>query len=269
MPRARRRADRHLINPPAWKRRSVHSQLRRNGTGLLIALAAFAWAPPAAAQNSWRHEAGEWSAAAAALGGAYLLDVRIRDAAFIRADTTIPRLARLSDPLGRPTTYAPVLGLAYAAGVVSGNPELAAGALRAATALAVAEVGTRSLKFLVGRGRPDTPGSDGDEFQPATVSPEWSSFPSGHATTAFAAATILDWETDEPWVAPAAYGAAALVAWARVRENRHWTSDVVAGALVGVFLSEVTLRTLGQPEDDPRAHGGAGVPLVLFAVPAP
>ena len=247
--------------------------MRREGAVCVLAicmsLGLLAGAPPAAAQHGWRHEAGEWSMAAAALGGAYLLDVRLRDAIFVHADTTIPRLARLADPLGRPTTYVPVLAVLYGTGLASGNDGLSRGALHAAGALAAAELGTRGLKFIVGRGRPDTGGTDGDEFRLLTLDGEWSSFPSGHATTAFALATAVDWEVEDPWVSAAAYGAATVVAWSRVRQNRHWTSDVVGGALVGVFVSEVALRWMGEHEDN-GSHDGGGLPVALqFAIPTP
>lgn len=240
---------------------------RAAGAALALAIVVSADVSPAAAQDRWGHEAREWAGAAAVLGGVYLLDVEVRDRAFIRADSTVPALVRFAEPLGRTYVYPPVLGLLAGTGWASGNDRLRDGALHAAAALAMADLGTRGIKFLVGRGRPDTPGTDGDEFQPLSADPTWNSFPSGHATTAFAMATTLSHEADEPWVTAAAYGTATLVAYARVRQNRHWASDVVAGALVGAFLSEVTLRWIDGADDDGPADEG-GIPVVLqFAIP--
>lgn len=58
------------------------------------------------------------------------------------------------------------------------------------------------------------------------------SFPSGHATLAFALATVsaLRW----PRMQGLAWGLAALVAISRVALGLHWPSDVVAGAAIGV-----------------------------------
>jgi membrane-associated phospholipid phosphatase len=63
------------------------------------------------------------------------------------------------------------------------------------------------------------------------------SFPSGHATLAFATATALDRETRAGWVPLVAYPLAALVGWSRVRDDQHWTSDVVAGAALGAWTA--------------------------------
>jgi len=60
------------------------------------------------------------------------------------------------------------------------------------------------------------------------------SFPSGHATSAFAIATaIADDYRDKPAVPVIAYALATSVALARVHDNVHFPSDVVAGALIG------------------------------------
>jgi membrane-associated phospholipid phosphatase len=246
---------------------SAHSRLFRVRRLLTSALLAIPLLRPAAAaaQDRGRHEALEWSGAAVVFAGALLLDGPARGTLSTRADTTIPRAAYLADVLGRPTTYLPVLAGMLGTGLATGDRDVSRGAVNTAAALLVAEAGTRGLKFAVGRARPDTPGSDGDEFRLLTRNGEWSSFPSGHATTAFAMAAAVDHHTHDGWTTALAYGAATAVGWARVRENRHWTSDVVAGALVGSFLSEVTLRWLDTAD---AGDSGGSVPLTLqFSVP--
>jgi hypothetical protein len=60
------------------------------------------------------------------------------------------------------------------------------------------------------------------------------SFPSGHATNAFAIATAIATDyRDKPVVPVIAYALATTVALARVHENVHFPADVVAGALIG------------------------------------
>jgi len=63
-----------------------------------------------------------------------------------------------------------------------------------------------------------------------------SSFPSGHTTAAFCAATLLG-EQDPAW--PVYVGAAALVAASRVYVRIHHASDVVAGVAVGLALGQL------------------------------
>lgn len=68
------------------------------------------------------------------------------------------------------------------------------------------------------------------------------SFPSGHTATAFTAATILHKEyglTRSPWFSVAGYGVATATGVMRVLNNRHWISDVVAGAGIGILSTEL------------------------------
>lgn len=65
----------------------------------------------------------------------------------------------------------------------------------------------------------------------------YSSFPSGHTTAAFAAATVFAMEYRDSKIIPIiAYSAASLVGLSRITENQHWLSDVLVGAMLG-FLS--------------------------------
>jgi membrane-associated phospholipid phosphatase len=62
----------------------------------------------------------------------------------------------------------------------------------------------------------------------------YSSFPSGHTTVAFAAATVFAKEyNNTPIIGVIAYSAATLVGLSRITENAHWASDVFVGATVG------------------------------------
>ena len=64
-----------------------------------------------------------------------------------------------------------------------------------------------------------------------------SSFPSGHATAAFAAATVYAMEyRDKPLIPILSYSAASLIALSRLTENKHWPADILAGAAIG-YLS--------------------------------
>ena len=68
------------------------------------------------------------------------------------------------------------------------------------------------------------------------------SFPSGHTATAFVGATILHKEyglTHSPWYSAAGYAVATATGILRVLNNRHWVSDVLAGAGIGIFSTEL------------------------------
>jgi membrane-associated phospholipid phosphatase len=91
---------------------------------------------------------------------------------------------------------------------------------------------TPLIKRVGGRARPFL-GEGAHSFRPEQGHRgEYSSFPSGHATNAFATATAIGEHYDGavPYIA---YAVATAVSYSRVNDRVHWPSDVVAGALIG------------------------------------
>src|SRR5207244_320651 len=88
------------------------------------------------------------------------------------------------------------------------------------------------IKFPAGRARPfqaDSPW----HFRPMSGHV---SFPSGHTTQAFTVMSVIAAHFNHPVVEALCYGLAASVGWARIYHDRHWTSDVVGGALLGTAV---------------------------------
>lgn len=91
------------------------------------------------------------------------------------------------------------------------------------------------LKSLFHRERPNH-----NEERPHELrQPVTSSFPSGHASAAFLAATLL---SDRSRFKPLWYGLAGIVATSRIHVRIHHASDVIAGALVGLGLSRIVKK---------------------------
>jgi membrane-associated phospholipid phosphatase len=113
----------------------------------------------------------------------------------------------------------------------------------------LAQAMTSSIKLSVRRGRPD-----GTQF----------SFPSGHASVSFAAATVLQrhfgWTAGVP-----AYAAASYVAASRIQESRHFLSDVAFGAVVGIVAGRTV--TIGHGDHrfavEPMVPNGGGVGIAF------
>ena len=95
------------------------------------------------------------------------------------------------------------------------------------TSLAVVATITQTLKYTVGRPRPNQ--------QPTPPFPYGHSFPSGHASHAFGIAEVV--RTIYGNGAGAVfYGLAAITGISRIHDNKHYLSDVVAGAGLAVGL---------------------------------
>jgi hypothetical protein len=71
------------------------------------------------------------------------------------------------------------------------------------------------------------------------------SFPSGHTSKAFAFAHFMHREYGEvsPWYSIGAYACAATVGYMRVAKGAHWVSDVLMGAGIGIFSTELVYLT--------------------------
>jgi len=80
---------------------------------------------------------------------------------------------------------------------------------------------TTAFKAMVGRERPDGNGNE--------------SFPSGHTSDSFCFAAVIDDQFGHYWAIPA-YSLALLTAAARMDGNRHYLSDVVMGAGLGMIV---------------------------------
>lgn len=146
----------------------------------------------------------------------------------------------------------------YLVGRAMKQPRLADLGWHGTEAVLLGEVMATLLKGTLGRARPlvsiERPRDF--EFGRGFGGGEWRSFPSGHATTAFAAAAAVTDETTLWWpkstwiVGPLMYGGATAVALSRMYHNRHWASDVAVGALIGTFSGKkVVLASHSNPHN--------------------
>ena len=119
-------------------------------------------------------------------------------------------------------------------------------ALLGALAFASAGLAEFSLKRLFGRYRPDADMPVLALLGPSFV-PDVDSFPSGHATSVFAVATVF--ATFYPRLAWLLYPPAAAIAIGRVYLERHYVSDIVGGAFIGVFVASAIIRRLASRDD--------------------
>jgi hypothetical protein len=121
-------------------------------------------------------------------------------------------------------------------------------AVNTIASVGVAYIGKTALKTIVKEERPDH--SDNK------------SFPSGHASMAFAVARSIDKEfrKDNIWIPIAGYAAATAVGIERVASDRHHWYDVAAGAALGFGAAELTWWGCGKlfGKDSNVAVGASG-----------
>jgi undecaprenyl-diphosphatase len=106
-----------------------------------------------------------------------------------------------------------------------------------------------ALRQAIGRDRPPLVYP---EPKPLVDVPHSGAFPSGHASTAFACATVLAWAS--PALRAPAVVLAAAIAWSRVYVGVHWPLDVLGGAALGVLVSTALLMLAASPPRSPRAR---------------
>ena len=119
------------------------------------------------------------------------------------------------------------------------RPRLHDASLVAALAFMSAGLVEFTLKVLVGRPRPDT-GLAAAGIMGPSWAPGIDSFPSGHATSVFAVATVF--AAYYPGLRWPLYLLAAAIAVGRVYLERHYLSDIVAGAALGMAFAAYFYR---------------------------
>ena len=139
----------------------------------------------------------------------------------------------------------------YAIGRLGGNERMADLGLHGTEAIVAASIVTGAIKFTAGRQRPfmdiETP-YDFALFRGLRGGDTYRSFPSGHSAVSFAAAAAVvtesrKWWPDAQWaVASVMYGGATMVGISRMYNNKHWASDVLAGAAIGTFAGRKVVR---------------------------
>ena len=204
--------------------------------------------------------------AAAGIGAAASLDNTIKDTVQAHRTTGQDRFFNQYQNLGAAWSFG-VIGAFEIWGEVGCNTTAKNTAMDALTASIIGPglIGT-SLKYAVGRVRPNT-ATNAFQFKPFSNN---QSFPSGHASEAFAVATAIAENYPVWWVQTLCYGGAGLVGYARIEQNAHYASDVVAGALLGWGVAHAVVhRHNGRPPNPEKLNWslcaeGGGARLMFF-----
>lgn len=179
------------------------------------------------------------------LAGAAALDRPMRDAIRGRGDDSplVRDLSRTGNALGTASHLIPVMAGSYVVARLAHSRQTSDAILDIAVGYTVSDITEGLLKTAVGRERPFLHG-DPSRFHPFTAHGDYHSFPSAHVThiTSIASAAAMEWPN--PYVRGAGIALSTLVMWQRVHADQHWTSDVVAGAILGHALSQAAVREM-------------------------
>jgi membrane-associated phospholipid phosphatase len=129
--------------------------------------------------------------------------------------------------IGKSQLVGPAIGVALLTGAAIKNPELQSLSYDLAQGFVLTNAMTAGIKTVSGRSRPD-------------VTSDYS-FPSGHTSNSFMWATVLarHWG----WVAGVpAYAVASYVGASRLESEKHFLTDVVAGATLGYIVGRTVTR---------------------------
>lgn len=134
--------------------------------------------------------------------------------------------------LGTVIPSAVVIGTLYTGGLIFDNRWMRLTGRHVFQSVLYATVITVTVKTLLGRHRPDQ--HDGPyAFEGPSFRDEFNSLPSGHTTVAFALCSSLAADIDHPVATVVLYTMAAYTGFTRMYDDRHWSSDVFLGAIVG------------------------------------
>lgn len=152
-----------------------------------------------------------------------------------------PDFGDIGAALGGTVAVAGLTVGAFSASRIRGGDRFRASTYDMSQAIIVTQVWTQALKVVVRRERPDESNN--------------LSFPSGHASNAFCAATVI--ARHYPRLAIPGYGLATFISVSRMAANKHHFSDIVAGGGFGYGVGRLVTRRNSREPDAPKGAPAA------------
>lgn len=200
-----------------------------------------------------RWDSSDWLTATLVTGaavGLYDNDAKIQKWVLGHKTSTTSDIGDKTTLIGFGALTIPVVGGMYLYGYLADDGKMRKTSLLTVESFILTGVFVQTLKYGAGRHRPytndpphtwDGPRSNGSD---STMS-----FPSGHASSAFAIATVIASEYDNIAVQVFSYGIAGITALNRVAHNAHWSSDVFVGSAIGYFTGKAVVASHQGPRE--------------------
>ena len=204
-----------------------------------------------AGARAWVIPAGIVAAAA--------LDPEMREWTLAGHTRSLDHFAKSVNGLGTARHLVPAIAITYASALLTRHESLANGTLNVAAAYITSDLVESALKPVIGRERPSVEGNS-HRFHPFTASGDWHSFPSAHVAHITAIAQAISMQTQSRPLTVLCASLVTLVAWDRIYEDQHWTSDVTATAALTSAISAVTVKWLESHWPRTTTSATAGSP---------
>lgn len=172
--------------------------------------------------------------------GLMVLDEDIRDSVQDSGSNSWDEIFSFSKQFGDGRVTLPIAGIFYLAGEIFHDEKSRDTGISALESFIFSGIICQTLKVLTGRSRPYR-GEGSGKFYGPTFDNAKLSLPSGHATVAFSLASVIASEYDSLLVDISAYTIASLTAASRVYHDKHWTSDVALGAVIGTLVGRAVV----------------------------
>lgn len=168
------------------------------------------------------------------------------------------------EPWGSGLYTLPALGILYGCSFAFHDKKARMTALKGVEAFAYSAIAAQIFKQLTHRQRPEQGDAPDPYVWEGPIGPlDYTAFPSGHATAAFAVATVIASAYKKTvWVPVLCYSLASLTALSRVYNNKHWMSDVVMGSAIGFAIGQTVFRNSLKFKLLPVSPQGTGLTLV-------
>ena len=179
----------------------------------------------------------------------YVFDDEIRKVFQKNTNNTFDAASKyVFEPWGSGLYPAVLFGGYYLYGLAAKDRKARQIALAGTQAFVMAAVTSQVVKHIFHRHRP---GQDNPSNPYLWEGPfkgfEYTSFPSGHTTAAFAIASLMHQVyKDKIWVGVLSYGLATGVGLSRVYDNVHWPSDVLIGAALGFAIGQTVYKIMDE-----------------------
>lgn len=193
-----------------------------------------------------------WGIGGTAVALAFVYDLEIQSALSFNDPELGEKWSPYMEPFGNPINGGTVALALYLGGEWAGNKELSSLSSTVLQSMLTAGLTVMGLKLIFHRVRPEEQTYfDPYQFRGPSFRNQNLSFPSGHSAMAFSIASSVSAYYEDPlYLAIPLYSLAALTAWQRVYDQKHWPSDIVMGGLIGVFVGRKIAKW--QKEKDQR-----------------